>query len=42
MAGGYNADEPLLRPYIERIEGEEESVLGLPKKLTKSLLEQVM
>lgn len=40
-AGGYTADEPLLEPYIERIEGEVESVLGLPKRLTETLLQQV-
>lgn len=40
-AGGYTVDESLLEPYIDRIEGEFESVLGLPKKMIKSLLEQV-
>jgi len=38
QAGGFSVWDPLLRPYIYKIEGEEESVMGLPAKLTKKLL----
>lgn len=37
-AGGYTIDEPLLIPYIDRIEGTTESVLGLPTQLTQRLI----
>ncbi len=37
-AGGFDIDHPMLVPYIDRIEGEYESVIGLPKKLTQNLL----
>ena len=41
QAGGYSIDDPLLKPYILKIEGERESIMGLPKKLTLRLIEEV-
>lgn len=38
QAGGFSVWDPLLKPYITKVEGEEESVMGLPAKLTKQLL----
>ncbi len=40
-AGGYNPDHPLLSPYIERVVGEEGSILGLPVSLTRRLISAV-
>ncbi len=40
-AGGFNVDHPLLGKYFERIEGDEDSVQGLPMKLVEKLLEEV-
>lgn len=37
-AGGFIVQDPLLTPYIERIEGEIDTVIGLPLALTKLLL----
>lgn len=42
LAGGFTVNEPLLQPYIERIEGEVDSILGLPKLLTKRLLDEAI
>lgn len=41
-AGGFTHEHPLLSDYINRIEGESESITGLPKKLTEKLLGQVI
>lgn len=38
VAGGLAIEHSLLTPYINRIEGEFESVMGLPKKLTEELI----
>ncbi|MFA6307649.1 MAG: Maf family protein [Patescibacteria group bacterium] len=38
QAGGFSTNDPLIKPYILKIQGEEDSVLGLPVKLTKKLL----
>ncbi len=40
-AGGFTIREPLLVDYIDWIDGEEESVIGLPKALTLRLLADV-
>ncbi len=40
-AGGIIVEHPLFSPYIDRIEGEINSVSGLPLILTQELLEQV-
>ncbi len=41
-AGGFIVDDPLIAPYVERIEGEMESVIGLPLALTKRLIKEVL
>lgn len=41
-AGSFMVEEPILKNYIKRIEGEWESVMGLPKSLTARLLHEVM
>ena len=41
VAGGLAIEHSLLTPYINRIEGELESVMGLPKKLTEELMKLV-
>lgn len=40
-AGGYIIEDPLCKPYVERIEGERDSITGLPLKLTEKLMEEV-
>ena len=35
-------DEPLLEPYLDRREGELDSIIGLPITLTKSLIEDLL
>jgi septum formation protein len=37
-AGGIMVENPIMRPFISTIEGEEDAVMGLPKSLVKSLL----
>lgn len=37
-AGGFDHEHPLLSLYVDRIEGEGESITGLPAKLTRELL----
>lgn len=39
-AGGFDQDHPLIAPYVMRIEGEAESITGLPMKLTFELLQR--
>ena len=39
-AGGFMIDDPLLEPYLDAREGEQESIIGLPKTLLKNLLQQ--
>jgi septum formation protein len=39
-AGGFNIADPFTEPYVERIEGPRDSVMGLPLELTKRLLQQ--
>jgi len=39
-AGGFAIDEPLLMLYVEKIDGEKESIYGLPLKLTLRLLKE--
>jgi len=41
LAGGFTLRNPLLKPYIEKIEGEFESIIGLPKKLTERLIREI-
>jgi septum formation protein len=40
-AGAFDIKHPLLVPYIERIEGTEDSVMGLPLKLVDDLMKQL-
>lgn len=41
QAGGFSIDDPLVKDFVRRIEGEHESIEGLPKKLTERLMEEV-
>ena len=41
VAGGFTIENPLIQPYVIRIEGEMSSVTGLPLKLVEKLLEVV-
>jgi len=41
FAGAFHPDDPPIKPYIMHTEGEMETVMGLPKSLTKKLIEQV-
>lgn len=40
-AGGFAAEDPLLAPYVDRIEGTLDSIGGLPKALTRQLIDKV-
>ena len=40
-AGGFRIEDPILSPYVDHIEGEIDSVMGLPKKLTENLVKKV-
>lgn len=39
-AGGFSVENPLLKNYVEKTEGERESILGLPKELTIRLMKE--
>lgn len=39
-AGGFQVEDPLAEPYILRIDGEKESIMGLPMALTRRLLRE--
>ena len=39
-AGGFAIQDSLLEPYIEKIEGPIDSVIGLPKELTKQMIKE--
>lgn len=41
LAGGFTVNNPILMPYIDKIEGDEDSIIGLPMKLVKKLLTEV-
>ena len=40
-AGGFAVQDPILKPFIEKIDGTEDSIMGLPKTLTTKLMEEV-
>jgi septum formation protein len=40
-AGGFAVEHPLMEPLVEKIEGERESVMGMPVALTTRLLWEV-
>ncbi len=42
MSGALNIDDSLIVPYIDHIEGERDSVIGLPIKLLERLLSQLL
>lgn len=39
-AGGFGVQSSILRPYVKKIEGDEESIVGMPIALLKKLLKQ--
>ncbi len=39
-AGGYNIDDPQIKPLIERVDGDYYNVVGLPVALTEKLIEE--
>ena len=39
-AGGFGVQSPILRPYLQEIKGDEESMVGMPIALLKKLLKQ--
>jgi septum formation protein len=39
-AGGFGIQHPIMKPYVEKIEGTQESVVGMPLHLLKELLEK--
>ena len=41
-AGGFSITDPLLKAYIERMDGTAESVIGLPTALTRRLIRAAM
>ncbi|OGE88566.1 MAG: septum formation protein Maf [Candidatus Doudnabacteria bacterium RIFCSPLOWO2_02_FULL_49_13] len=41
FAGAFHLDDPPIKPYIVHIDGELGTVMGLPRILTKQLIEQV-
>lgn len=40
-AGGFSIKDPLLQDYIEKVEGAEDSIMGMPIQLTRQLMEEV-
>ena len=40
-AGGFAIRDPLIQPYIEKVEGTDDSATGLPKELTERLIREV-
>ncbi|XP_024440134.1 uncharacterized protein LOC7455717 isoform X3 [Populus trichocarpa] len=42
VAGGLIIEHPLLLPYIKEVVGTTDSVMGLPKALTKKLIEEAL
>lgn len=42
VAGGFTIDDQLLQKYVDHIEGEVDSVLGLPLQLTQNLIKKVV
>ncbi len=39
-AGGYNIDDPAIKPLIINVKGDYDNVVGLPVKLTEKLIEE--
>ena len=40
-AGGFAIQDPEIEPYIEKIEGTVDSIIGLPKALVEKLIQEV-
>jgi septum formation protein len=40
-SGGFAIESPILQPYIKKVEGSIDSVMGMPLKLLKELMEKV-
>lgn len=40
-AGGFCINDPAIKPYIAKVEGDPDSVAGLPKELTERLIKEV-
>ncbi len=40
-AGGLDISEPLIQPYVRAMRGDIDSVIGVPKKLTRKLIDEV-
>ena len=40
-AGGFAIQDTFIKPYIEKVEGTDDSVIGLPKQLTERLIKEV-
>lgn len=41
-AGGFAIDHPLMAPFVDRIEGTTDSVIGMPLELTERLIREVL
>jgi septum formation protein len=39
--GGFVVDDPLIMPYLDKREGDEDSIIGLPMRLTRQLIAEV-
>ncbi|XP_075485401.1 uncharacterized protein LOC142525114 isoform X2 [Primulina tabacum] len=42
VAGGLIIEHPLILPYVKEVVGETDSVMGLPKALTRRLIDEVL
>ena len=40
-SGGFDHEHPMMRGYVRKIDGESESISGLPMALTRQLIEEV-
>jgi len=41
QAGGFSVNDPLVKPYVIKIDGETESLLGMPKTMIQKLLKKL-
>lgn len=40
-AGGFDIEDPVLKPFLKFVKGEKETIIGLPKMLTQNLLKEI-
>jgi septum formation protein len=40
-SGGFLIEHPLIIPYLSKRIGDEDSIIGMPLKLTEQLLEEI-